>query len=97
MNASSAVPSLTTRIPHFVFVARSPPLAHAWRRAVARYFPDEACAGEGSGTGTAGGNEDENFGMFTVCEGRLQDLDPAVARHDCIVSPANSFGIMDGG
>lgn len=34
---------------------------------------------------------------FTIREGRLQDIDPAILRCDCMVSPANSFGIMDGG
>ncbi|KIM30695.1 hypothetical protein M408DRAFT_66006 [Serendipita vermifera MAFF 305830] len=34
---------------------------------------------------------------FTVLEGTLQKLDAAVLECDCMVSPANSFGIMDGG
>ena len=34
---------------------------------------------------------------FTVVEGRLEDVPAAVLRCDCMVSPANSFGIMDGG
>jgi hypothetical protein len=34
---------------------------------------------------------------FTVVEGRLEDVPADVLRCDCMVSPANSFGIMDGG
>jgi len=34
---------------------------------------------------------------FTVLEGLLSSLPPDKLRCDCIVSPANSFGIMDGG
>jgi hypothetical protein len=34
---------------------------------------------------------------FTVLEGMLSSLPPDKLRCDCIVSPANSFGIMDGG
>ena len=30
-------------------------------------------------------------------DARGLELDPADVRNDCIVSPANSFGIMDGG
>ncbi|PIL22979.1 hypothetical protein GSI_15676 [Ganoderma sinense ZZ0214-1] len=77
------------RIPHFVFVARAhrpprPSLADAWRRAIQSYFP-------------AGGHLGPGEAYITVCEGGLEELDPAEARNDCIVSPANSFGIMDGG
>ncbi|KAG6831331.1 hypothetical protein H0H92_011246 [Tricholoma furcatifolium] len=38
-----------------------------------------------------------NDSPFTVLEGRSQDIDPALLRCDCVVSPANSYGIMDGG
>lgn len=34
---------------------------------------------------------------FTVYEGKLNELDADLLRCDCIVSPANSYGIMDGG
>jgi hypothetical protein len=34
---------------------------------------------------------------FTVYEGKLNQLDADLLRCDCIVSPANSYGIMDGG
>lgn len=34
---------------------------------------------------------------FTVHEGELNKLDADLLRCDCIVSPANSYGIMDGG
>lgn len=34
---------------------------------------------------------------FTVLEGKLQELDAELLECDCMVSPANSFGVMDGG
>jgi hypothetical protein len=34
---------------------------------------------------------------FSVYEGKLNELDADLLRCDCIVSPANSYGIMDGG
>ncbi|KAG1743698.1 uncharacterized protein EDB91DRAFT_1125457 [Suillus paluster] len=34
---------------------------------------------------------------FTVIQGKLHDVHPERLRCDCVVSPANSFGIMDGG
>ena len=34
---------------------------------------------------------------FTVLEGRLSGLPADQLQCDCVVSPANSFGIMDGG
>ncbi|KAJ3534042.1 hypothetical protein NM688_g7196 [Phlebia brevispora] len=34
---------------------------------------------------------------FSVLESKLEDIDPALAQCDCMVSPANTFGIMDGG
>jgi len=34
---------------------------------------------------------------FTIYEGTLNELDADLLRCDCIVSPANSYGIMDGG
>ena len=34
---------------------------------------------------------------FTVLEGRLSCLSADQLQCDCVVSPANSFGIMDGG
>jgi len=36
-------------------------------------------------------------GSFTVVEAKLDALDEDQKRCDCVVSPANSFGIMDGG
>ncbi|GBE81763.1 macro domain-like protein [Sparassis crispa] len=38
---------------------------------------------------------DESF--ITVIEGKFNGIDAEKLRCDCIVSPANSFGIMDGG
>ena len=40
----------------------------------------------------AGGNE-----TFSVEKGYLQDIDANLLRNDCMVSPANSYGLMDGG
>ncbi|KAG1888180.1 macro domain-like protein, partial [Suillus subluteus] len=40
---------------------------------------------------------DPNDSPFTVIEGKVQEVDPKRLRCDCVVSPANSFGIMDGG
>ncbi|PVF95265.1 macro domain-like protein [Serendipita vermifera] len=34
---------------------------------------------------------------FTVVEGRLGEVDEKILECECMVSPANSFGIMDGG
>ena len=82
------------RIPHLILISRTPPLADAWRRAIARYFPSATS----SSNAAMSEHVDATTGArFTVCEGQLEDLDPRAVRHDCIVSPANSFGIMDGG
>ena len=98
-SASASVSARATltgasRIPHFVFIARPhrdvprrESLPDAWRRAITQYFPADG-AEERPGPGEA---------YFTVREGTLEELDPADVRNDCIVSPANSFGIMDGG
>ncbi|KAI0701561.1 hypothetical protein C8T65DRAFT_269505 [Cerioporus squamosus] len=72
-----------TRVPHLVLIARSPALLDAWRRAIARYFPASPSPGAGA--------------EFSVHEGALDDLPPAEIAHECVVSPANAFGIMDGG
>lgn len=40
---------------------------------------------------------DSNESPFTVIQGNVQEIDPNRLRCDCVVSPANSFGIMDGG
>jgi general stress protein 26 len=34
---------------------------------------------------------------FTVLEGKLEELEANLLECDCVVFPANSFGIMDGG
>jgi hypothetical protein len=34
---------------------------------------------------------------FTIIEGALGQVDDKLLECDCMVSPANSFGIMDGG
>ncbi|THH11395.1 hypothetical protein EW146_g8063 [Bondarzewia mesenterica] len=41
--------------------------------------------------------DDESRSHFLVLEGALHTLDAAQLQCDCMVSPANSFGIMDGG
>ena len=35
--------------------------------------------------------------QFSVIEGKLQDIDPNLLQCECMVSPANCFGIMNGG
>lgn len=35
--------------------------------------------------------------QFSVQKGYLQDIDANLLRNDCMVSPANSYGLMDGG
>ena len=40
---------------------------------------------------------DPSTSPFVVIEGRFQDIDPIQLQCDCIVSPANSYGIMGGG
>ena len=34
---------------------------------------------------------------FTILEGKLGELDAELLKCDCLVSPANCYGIMDGG
>ena len=36
-------------------------------------------------------------GLFSVHAGALADLPAEAVAHECVVSPANAFGIMDGG
>lgn len=36
-------------------------------------------------------------GLFSVHAGALEDLPAEAVAHECVVSPANAFGIMDGG
>ncbi|WP_410961287.1 hypothetical protein, partial [Salmonella sp. SAL4457] len=40
---------------------------------------------------------EESSTHFSIHEGYLRDIDAALLQCDCMVSPANSFGIMDGG
>lgn len=35
--------------------------------------------------------------LFSVQQGRLGEIDHSLLANDCMVSPANSFGLMDGG
>ena len=99
------------RVPHFVFLARphrqGPSLADAWREAIARYFPSRT---EDPNNDQGRRDRSERVprlpkeAYFTVYEGTLEEIldhnaEPGQehARIDCVVSPANSFGIMDGG
>ena len=71
----------------FVFIAPAarpprPSLCAAWREALLRYFPSP---------------EERAAAGIEVVEGRLDEIDPARLACDCLVSPANAFGIMDGG
>ncbi|KAG8811595.1 hypothetical protein FRC19_003712 [Serendipita sp. 401] len=56
-------------------------LIEAWNGAIQRYFP----------------NVPASSLPFTVIEGRLEEIPAETIQCDCLVSPANSFGIMDGG
>ena len=40
---------------------------------------------------------DPSASPFVVIEGKFKDIDPIHLQCDCIVSPANSYGIMGGG
>ncbi|RPD77341.1 macro domain-like protein [Lentinus tigrinus ALCF2SS1-7] len=83
---------MTTRVPHLIFIARSPALVDAWRRAVGRYFPSPSAQEQDQDQ-----DEDAGGGLFSVRAGRLEDLPAGEIAHECVVSPANAFGIMDGG
>ena len=84
---SSTASSAASRVPHLIFLAPAPrpprpSLCDAWRRAITRYWgPQEARRTVG----------------IDVVEGRLDEVEPARLACDCVVSPANAFGIMDGG
>lgn len=40
---------------------------------------------------------DQTTSPFVVIEGKFKEIDPVQLQCDCIVSPANSYGIMGGG
>ncbi|KAG8820013.1 hypothetical protein FRC17_010266 [Serendipita sp. 399] len=56
-------------------------LIGSWNDAIKRYFP----------------RVPEASIPFTVIEGKLEEIPAETIQCDCLVSPANSFGIMDGG
>ncbi|KAF7790725.1 hypothetical protein EIP86_001681 [Pleurotus ostreatoroseus] len=78
---------MSNEFPSFIFISppprpsEYPSLNEAWRKAVAKYFEDS----------------EEEKSRFSILQGKLQDIDPSLLQCDCMVSPANSFGIMDGG
>ena len=39
----------------------------------------------------------EGSDQFAIHEGKLREISAELLRCDCMVSPANSFGLMDGG
>ncbi|KAH9970539.1 hypothetical protein BGW80DRAFT_1521649 [Lactifluus volemus] len=74
-----------TELPHFILIAPPPPEA----------TPKESLVKAWTHAITALPPTLQTH--FTVLEGRLSTLPPDQLRCDLIVSPANSFGIMDGG
>lgn len=62
---------------------RKPNLYDEWKRAVHEYIPDDWAHSQAV--------------SVAVYQGRLGKIEAARLQCDCIVSPANSYGIMDGG
>lgn len=60
-----------------------PNLYEEWKLAVKEYMPDDW--------------KYANDISISVFQGRLGEIDAARLQCDCIVSPANSYAIMDGG
>ncbi|VDB97596.1 unnamed protein product [Peniophora sp. CBMAI 1063] len=56
-------------------------LHDAWKRSIAELLS----------------TEDQSQGLITVLARPFEDMSGAEAAFDCLVSPANSYGIMDGG
>ena len=78
------VPSNLGVLPHIILLepTRKPNgLIENWEKAIAKYFP---------------GISDGEL-PFSVVEGKMEEVDPEKIQCDCVVSPANSWGIMDGG
>lgn len=75
----------------FLFIATRPELYNEWILAIDQHLSKESLA-------LPDDHKSSNDApTIQVTQGRLQDLDSESLRCDCIVSPANSFGIMDGG
>ena len=73
-------------VPKFIFIAPAPkPSAE----------PPSLCEAWRNAVETYFGAEEHD--RFSIAQGKLQDIDPKQIQCDCMVSPANSFGIMDGG
>ena len=62
---------------------RKPNLYEDWKRAMHEYIPDDWVHSHAV--------------SVTVLQGRLGEIEADRLQCDCIVSPANSYGIMDGG
>ena len=76
-------------LPHFILIAPPP---HAAAKA-----PVPAVSLCQAWTDTIIALPPELQTRFTVLEGTLSSLPADQLQCDCIVSPANSYGIMDGG
>ena len=75
----------TMSIPHFIFISPKPRNDKDPSLVEAWKNAVSMYFGEGGGV------------HFSIHQGYLREIDPALLRCDCMVSPANSFGIMDGG
>ncbi|KAI9452128.1 macro domain-like protein [Lactarius psammicola] len=78
-----------SELPHFILIA--PPLHATATTPVSRVSLCQVW------TRTIGTLSPELQTHFTVLEGTLSSLPTDQLQCDCVVSPANSFGIMDGG
>lgn len=67
----------------FTLIDRFGLLVQEWTRAFSEHISDDAIRAK--------------FTILTVSSGALSDLDPAHKQFDCVVSPANSYGRLDGG
>ncbi|CAA7261938.1 unnamed protein product [Cyclocybe aegerita] len=76
-------------IPRFILIAPKPP--------VSPKYPTKASLCDAWAAAIKKYLDASIQPLFTVLEGKLLDLDPTQLQCDCMVSPANSFGIMDGG
>ena len=74
--------------PRFIFIAPTP------KQDVPGYVPSLVEAWRVAVRDILG---QDDHSQITVLEGKLQEIDPKLLQCDCMVSPANSFGIMDGG
>ncbi|KAH9478651.1 hypothetical protein JR316_0009108 [Psilocybe cubensis] len=68
---------------NFILIDRSGALVSEWTRAFTEHIQDRALRAR--------------FTPLTLHSGALADLDAAHKQFDCVVSPANSYGRLDGG